>query len=213
MKFRLSSEYGELSPVRNMQPHHGIDLAIPENSVLRAISDGVVDRIYDGSDAIGKGLSIKFPDGTRAIYGHMNDVKAKVGEHVNAGDVIGLSGNTGLSTGSHLHFGLKAPDGGWLNPTPLAEHLANISGDNVKEIRPLGDVLLGGVGDTIREQTKEVATEIIFGVLDALLDLVAGVSMIGAAVLIIAKVAGYRDGGRWAGVLLTANILIKYLRG
>jgi murein DD-endopeptidase MepM/ murein hydrolase activator NlpD len=117
MKFRLTGKFGELSPVRDFQPHSGIDLAMPEGTTLRSIADGVVDRVYDGSGAIGKGLSVKLPDGTRTIYGHMNEVKAHVGEHVNAGEVIGLSGNTGNSTGAHLHFGMKDASGHVIDPT------------------------------------------------------------------------------------------------
>src|SRR4051812_49408468 len=105
MKFRLTGKFGELSPVRDWQPHSGIDLALPENTTLRSIADGVVDRIYDGTGLIGKGLSVRMLDGTRAIYGHMNEVKAHVGDHLSAGDIVGLSGNTGNSTGPHLHFG------------------------------------------------------------------------------------------------------------
>ncbi|MBT2701576.1 M23 family metallopeptidase [Bacillus sp. ISL-40] len=108
-------------------PHTGIDLAIPEGTTLRALSDGVVDRVFAGTANIGKGLSIQFDDGTRLIYGHMNEVKARIGEHVHAGEIIGLSGNTGNSTGPHLHLGMKGPDDSWLDPTPLAENLGNIN--------------------------------------------------------------------------------------
>lgn len=128
MKFRLSGEFGELSPVRSMVPHTGIDLAIPHNTVLRSISEGVVDRIYDGSESIGKGLSIQLEDGTRMIYGHLNDVAVKVGEKIEVGEVIGLSGSTGHSTAPHLHFSIKSPEGEWLDPTPLAEKVGDYAG-------------------------------------------------------------------------------------
>lgn len=208
MKFRISGEFNELSPVRNWQPHTGIDLAIPENSTLRAISDGVVDRVFDGTGAIGKGLSIKFPDGTRAIYGHMNDVKARIGEHVNAGDVVGLSGNTGHSTAAHLHFGLKDASGNVMDPTPLAEKLAAISGAN-PNLGVLGNLAAEG----LRGKAADVTTEILLGIIDAVKDLLLDATLVGSAVLILLKVAGWRDGGRWAGVLLVANILIKFLFG
>lgn len=178
MKFRLSAEYGELSPVRNWQPHTGIDLAIPENSTLRAIGEGVIDKVFTGEGAIGKGLSIKFPDGSRAIYGHMNEVKVKVGEEVSVGDVIGLSGNTGNSTGAHLHFGLKSPDGSFMDPTPIAEQLANISGGPATKLITWGT-------HSLREKAADVSTEIILGIFDALKDLLLGTTLIGAAVLII----------------------------
>jgi hypothetical protein len=209
MKFRLTGKFGEFSPVRDWQPHSGIDLALPENTTLRSIADGVVDRVFDGTGLIGKGLSVRMPDGTRAIYGHMNEVKAHVGDRVNAGDIVGLSGNTGNSTGPHLHFGLKDADGAVLDPTPIADKLAGISGDHVG---PLGKVFAWGT-ESVREKAADMTTEIALGIFDALKDLLLGATLIGAAVLIILKVAGWRDGGRWAGVLIVVNILLKFLFG
>lgn len=209
MKFRLSAEYGELSPVRNWQPHSGIDLAIPENNTLRAIGEGVIDKVFTGEGAIGKGLSIKFDDGSRAIYGHMNEVKTKVGEHVNAGDVIGLSGNTGNSTGPHLHFGLKDPNGQFVDPTPLAEKLSNISGNDVSQ----GAIpqLLGIGTQSIRAKTEDIALEIALGIFDALKDLLLGATLIGSAVMLLLKVGGWEDGGKWTGMLIVLNVLLKFL--
>jgi hypothetical protein len=209
MKFQLTGKFGELSPVRNMQPHSGIDLAMPEGTTLRSVADGVVDRVYDGTGLIGKGLSVKFPDGTRAIYGHMNEVKAHVGDHLNAGDIVGLSGNTGNSTGPHLHFGLKDADGSALDPTPIADKLASISGDHVG---PLGKVIAWGT-ESVREKAADMTTEIALGIFDALKEFLLAGTLIGAAILIILKVAGWRDGGRWAGVLIVVNILLKFLFG
>jgi hypothetical protein len=209
MKFQLTGKFGELSPVRNMQPHSGIDLAMPEGTTLRSVADGVVDRVFDGTGLIGKGLSVKFPDGTRAIYGHMNEVKARVGDHVNAGDIVGLSGNTGNSTGPHLHFGLKDADGSVLDPTPIAEKLASISGDH---LGPLGKVIAIGT-ESIRDKAADMTTEIALGIFDALKDFLLAGTLIGSAVLILLKVAGWRDGGRWAGVLIVVNILLKFLFG
>jgi hypothetical protein len=182
MKFRLTGKFGELSPVRDFQPHSGIDLAMPEGTTLRSIADGVVDRIYDGSGAIGKGLSVRMPDGTRTIYGHMNEVKAHIGEHVNAGEVIGLSGNTGNSTGAHLHFGMKDASGTSIDPTSHAEKFASISGDHVAPglltslfnnhgtQGPLTRIFYGST-ETLRDHVADATTEIIFGVFDAVKDL------------------------------------------
>ncbi|WHY03451.1 M23 family metallopeptidase [Neobacillus sp. DY30] len=192
-----------------MQPHSGIDLAMPEGTTLRSVADGVVDRVYDGTGLIGKGLSVKMPDGTRAIYGHMNEVKAHVGDKVNAGDIVGLSGNTGNSTGPHLHFGLKDASGNVVDPTPYADKLASISGDH---LGPLGKVIAIGT-ESVREKAADMTVEIALGIFDALKDFLLGATLIGSAVLIILKVAGWRDGGRWAGVLIVVNILLKFLFG
>jgi murein DD-endopeptidase MepM/ murein hydrolase activator NlpD len=126
MILRITSKFGSVDSVHKT-PHTGVDLAMHEGTTLRALGEGVVDRVFDGSGNIGKGLSIQFDDGTRLIYGHMNEVKARIGEHVHAGEIIGLSGNTGNSTGPHLHLGMKGADGSWLDPTPLADKVANIN--------------------------------------------------------------------------------------
>lgn len=211
MKFRLTSEFGELSPIRNMRPHSGIDLAMPDGTTLRSIGEGVVDKVFTGEGAIGRGLSIKFPDGHRAIYGHLTEVKAKVGEHVDAGQIIGLSGNTGHSTGGHLHFTLKDADGSLIDPTPLAEKLANISGNDVTQ--GALSKLIGWGGDTMREQAADIATEVALGIFDALKDLLLAGTLVGSAVMILLKVAGWKDGGRYTGMLIVANILLRFLFG
>jgi hypothetical protein len=224
MKFRLTGKFGELSPVRDFQPHSGIDLAMPEGTTLRSIANGVVDRVYDGSGAIGKGLSVRMPDGTRTIYGHMNEVKAHIGEHVNAGEVIGLSGNTGNSTGAHLHFGMKDASGHVIDPTAHADKLASISGDHVAPGAltslfnnhgtqgPLTRIFYSST-ETLRDHVADATTEILFGVFDAVKDLLLGTTLVGSGVLILLKVAGWRDGGRWAGVLIFVNVLLKFLFG
>jgi hypothetical protein len=194
-----------------MQPHSGIDLAIPENSTLRAIGEGVVDKVFTGEGLIGKGLSIRFPDGKRAIYGHMNEVKARIGEHVDAGQIIGLSGNTGNSTAAHLHFSLKNPDGTLIDPTPLADKLASISGNDVTQ----GAIpkLLGMGAESIRDHVADATTEILLGIFDAVKELLFAGTLLGAGICVILKVAGWKDGGRWSGMLIVANILFKFLFG
>ncbi|MEH7374922.1 M23 family metallopeptidase [Neobacillus drentensis] len=126
MIVRISSKFGAVDAVHKT-PHMGVDLAKPEGTTLRALGEGVVDRVFDGIGNIGKGLSVQFNDGKRVIYGHMSEVKARIGDNVHAGEIIGFSGNTGNSTGPHLHLGMKGADGSWLDPTPLADKVANIN--------------------------------------------------------------------------------------
>jgi murein DD-endopeptidase MepM/ murein hydrolase activator NlpD len=223
VKFRLTSKFGELSPVRDFEPHHGIDFAMPEGTTLRSIGKGVVDRVYDGSDAIGRGVSVKLDDGTRAIYGHMSGVNVRLGQSVGQGETIGLSGDTGLSTGPHLHFALRdSSSGEWLDPTPIADKVAGVSGDHIqpgiitKLLNDTGDKhpgLLWSPTESIRDKAADVTTEIVLGILDAAQDLVMAFTLVGSAVLILLKVAGWRDGGRWAGVLIVTNILLRLIPG
>jgi murein DD-endopeptidase MepM/ murein hydrolase activator NlpD len=91
--------------------------------------DGVVEQVVDfGNKNVGKGVFIRNDDGTLSIYGHMSKIKVKVGEHLHSGESIGFSGNTGHSTGPHLHYGMKDAAGHWMDPSPVAEQVSNMSG-------------------------------------------------------------------------------------
>lgn len=130
MKFVLSGAYGELSEVRGGDPHTGIDIPMEVGTRLRAFVDGTVERIVDyGNQNLGKGVIIRGQDGNHYIYGHLSKVTARVGEHVHPGnEIIGLSGNTGNSTAPHLHFGIQAPDGHFIDPTPAVKALESVTG-------------------------------------------------------------------------------------
>lgn len=126
MKVRITGKYGE---VDNLHPngHTGIDLGLSEGTPLRSLFNGVVEKVVDyGPENIGKGVLVKFSDGTTGIYGHMSRILVKEGQKVAEGQKLGLSGNTGFSTGPHLHFSLKE-DGHFVDPTPLADKLSEYS--------------------------------------------------------------------------------------
>ena len=86
--------------------HEGIDLAGPYGSNVRAVTDAVV---VEAGQESGYGTIIRLThfDGTQSVYGHLSQILVQVGQHVSAGDVIGLEGNTGHSTGPHLHFEIR----------------------------------------------------------------------------------------------------------
>lgn len=128
MKFILSSPFGEVTSI-HPTPHSGIDLAMPENTTLRTVVSGVVDKVFDyGSQNAGKGVIVQYGPNEYAIYGHMNEVLVKKGQTLNYGDTIGLSGNTGHSTGPHLHFGIKEA-GQFQDPSPFINDLNKVSGE------------------------------------------------------------------------------------
>lgn len=89
--------------------HEGIDLAVPTGTVVAAAADGVV--IQSGENG-GYGISIYVDHGNGIItrYGHLSQAYAQVGREVKQGETIGLSGNTGNSTGPHLHFEIRIGD-------------------------------------------------------------------------------------------------------
>lgn len=123
MKFTISSPFGAMESFRRA-PHTGIDIPLQEGTLLQAIQDGVVTKVYDGTTSLGKGVAIKTEDGTTHIYGHMSEVNADPGQILHAGDVIGASGNTGFSTGPHLHFATRMPNGEYSDPTHFFDELS-----------------------------------------------------------------------------------------
>jgi murein DD-endopeptidase MepM/ murein hydrolase activator NlpD len=116
-----TSEFGwRLHPViGNWLMHAGKDLAAPEGTpVVAALSGTVTSSGLAG----GYGIAIELEHAKprrRTLYGHLSEIYVKAGQSVRQGEVIGRVGSTGLSTGPHLHFELRIPDGeGWVATDP-----------------------------------------------------------------------------------------------
>jgi murein DD-endopeptidase MepM/ murein hydrolase activator NlpD len=92
---------------RGSRWHYGVDLDLATGDSVRAAFDGVV-RIskWDGS-GYGNYLLVRHYNGVETLYGHLSKAIATTGTFVKAGEVIGLGGSTGRSTGSHLHFEVR----------------------------------------------------------------------------------------------------------
>lgn len=129
MKFRLTGEFMEEVAARDFRPHSGIDLAMEIGTELRSIGNGVVESVIKNGEKIGNGIIVRLEDGTAAIYGHLSEITVEEGQTVSFMDTIGFSGNTGNSTGPHLHFSLQSPNGEFIDPTPFAEGLSAITGN------------------------------------------------------------------------------------
>lgn len=101
----VSSKYGKrLDPfLKTIREHHGIDLVGSYRAKVIAPADGKV--IFIGiKGGYGKTLMLEHEYGMKTLYGHLSDYDVKVGDEVKRGDVIGYQGNTGRSTGQHLHY-------------------------------------------------------------------------------------------------------------
>ena len=94
-----SSSYGW----RWGRPHSGIDIALNVGDPIHAAFDGVV-RLAKYNGGYGNCIVIRHYNNLETLYGHLSKINVKVGQEVKAGAVIGLGGNTGRSTGPHLHF-------------------------------------------------------------------------------------------------------------
>lgn len=95
--------------------HNGIDLAVPVGTPIKSPMPGIVDAITSGGDG-GNQVIVKHDNGFKTGYAHLSKQLVKKGDKVKQGDVIGLSGNTGKSTGPHLHFTLTDPFGAKVDP-------------------------------------------------------------------------------------------------
>lgn len=128
-KLNITGNYGEIRPNHF---HAGIDFSTEgkENLPIRSIDSGYVSRIKVGPTGYGKVVYITHANGKVSVYGHQNHFNDKIGEYVRSnqyakqsfevelypakgelpvkrGEVIGFSGNTGGSTGPHLHFEIR----------------------------------------------------------------------------------------------------------
>jgi murein DD-endopeptidase MepM/ murein hydrolase activator NlpD len=107
---RISSYFSNrrFHPIlRIWRPHHGLDYVAPIGTPVSSIGDGKVT--YAGwKGGYGNLVEIKHPNNYMTRYGHLSKIAPgiKAGKYVKMGDFIGNSGNTGLSTGPHLHFEL-----------------------------------------------------------------------------------------------------------
>lgn len=84
--------------------HKGIDIKVYIGDTIRAAFSGKVRMVKYNPSGYGKYIVIRHPNGLETIYGHLSKQLVSEDQEVRAGDVIGLGGNTGRSTGSHLHF-------------------------------------------------------------------------------------------------------------
>lgn len=108
---RISSDFGR----RWGRSHHGIDIPAPSGTKFVSANDGVVVYSGNGYSGFGNLIIIAHRDGNFTIYGHNRKNLVDKGQYVRKGETIGLVGNTGRSTGSHLHFEVRR-DGVPINP-------------------------------------------------------------------------------------------------
>ena len=115
----ITSRYGyRPSPFTGVRSFHsGLDIGAPQGTPIRAAMAGRVSAVgYDG--ATGNYVVITHHSGYRTLYGHMSKFRTQTGAYVRTGDIIGEVGNTGLSTGPHLHFTVYK-NGVTVNPRAL----------------------------------------------------------------------------------------------
>lgn len=115
--FKITSGFGpRTAPIKGASSdHNGVDLGVPVNTAVFSPMDGIVEKIYENGKG-GKQLIVRHMDGSKSGYAHLNDYNVSIGQSVKKGQQIALSGNTGNSSGPHLHFTFRNPSGMFVDP-------------------------------------------------------------------------------------------------
>ena len=110
VKFRLGDGYRfrEIHPVLGTpRMHYGQDFSVPYGTDVYATGDGKVIESGWNSGGFGNYIVIDHGYGLQSTYGHLSDIKVVKGMNIKRGDLIGLSGSTGTSSGPHLHYQIE----------------------------------------------------------------------------------------------------------
>ncbi|MEJ7767134.1 MAG: M23 family metallopeptidase [Chitinophagaceae bacterium] len=103
---RIASGFGyRIDPVyKTVKMHAGLDFAAPQGTPIYATANGTVSLAGNIGDGYGNHVVINHGYGYQTLYGHMYRVKARRGQRVKRGEILGYVGNTGKSTGPHCHY-------------------------------------------------------------------------------------------------------------
>ncbi|MBP5435476.1 peptidoglycan DD-metalloendopeptidase family protein [bacterium] len=117
---RITSPFGvRRHPITGkMVKHQGVDYGAPVGTPVYAVAPGRVIEVKQ-TPLGGKQVTINHADNTKTFYLHLSTFHVSVGTVVSARQKIASVGNTGRSTGPHLHLGIKDPKGNWLNPLKI----------------------------------------------------------------------------------------------
>ena len=143
-EYPITQRFGET--YTNSKGHTGIDYACPVGTPILASNDGTV--IYASWKDGGYGICVflRHQDGNMTIYEHLGNVAVKVGDKLSMGDVLGYSGNTGNSTGPHLHFEARNQAGQAFDPMKLPlmtvdDSIGRPDPEDLKEAEDLSDAV------------------------------------------------------------------------
>ena len=118
--FQYTSGFGP----RWVTMHYGTDMAAKHGSAILATADGVIN-FAGWEKGYGKLIKIKHDFGYETRYAHLSKISVSVGQRISQGDRIGKMGNTGRSTGTHLHYEIRR-NGKPINPMKYIRARQNV---------------------------------------------------------------------------------------
>ena len=141
--YKQTSAFGKNNGLKSS--HNGIDYATPMNTPVGAIANGTV--IQTGNvGTYGNLVKVRYDDGNIGYYSHLNSFNVKAGDKFRAGDILGTSGNTGRSTGPHLHLEVRGADDSYYNQIDPQKYIDMYNPQPYKAAEPLYyDFKTGGV--------------------------------------------------------------------
>ncbi|HHF2852934.1 TPA: M23 family metallopeptidase [Vibrio diabolicus] len=155
-KARLSSRFGKrIHPVTKVvKMHRGLDFAVNTGTKVYAPADGVVEVTRRSNKGSGNFLRLQHSFGFSSSYSHLKKFKVKSGQFVKKGQLIAISGNSGLSSGPHLHYEVRFV-GRALNPKPFVDWSLNDFEDIfTKERRIRWESLIKTVEQRVAQQLQ-----------------------------------------------------------
>ena len=111
---------GVATDARHAKGHDGIDVRAEKGATAQSMANGKITNVANTPKG-GLNLTIKFDNGYKAYYAHMDSISVKLGDKVSAGSPVGTVGNTGNASGgvSHIHLQVWNPQGSLINPASL----------------------------------------------------------------------------------------------
>lgn len=114
----VTSKYGYRQKFKRM--HYGVDLSLNVGDTVRSSFDGIVRIVNCENEGYGKYVVVRHYNGVETVYAHLHKHLVKRNQEIRAGQPIGLGGNTGRSTGPHLHYEIRY-FGLSLNPSAIVD--------------------------------------------------------------------------------------------
>ena len=134
---QVTSQYGmRMHPIMHKRMmHQGIDLRAKYEEVY-SVMDGEVVAVSSDRRS-GKYVTVRYPGSYTCSYCHLSQPLVRKGDIVKAGEVIAISGNSGMSTSAHLHFGVRDASGERMDPLLLLEYIRKTREEVIRELREL----------------------------------------------------------------------------
>ena len=119
----VTTTYGAPSAFTG-DPHPGVDIGVNTGTPISAFIGGTVTKVFQDA-AGGIQVIVTTPEGFQQVYAHLAATAVQPGQNVGPSDFVGWSGATGHVTGPHLHYEVRTPAGGTMDPAAFLSEFAN----------------------------------------------------------------------------------------